>query len=155
MNRTTGPSWLNHPAFIPRGLLFVTLLAGLMSCACASATPTPSHASGAPSAQEVAALKDELQRFLNQQAADWTRGDLEAFCAVYAQDAVFISPSGKTVGRKAIFDRYTKRYRDDGAQMGSLTLSIEDIRIGPSGEMASITLRWTLTWPSKAPASGR
>ena len=30
------------------------------------------------------------------QAEAWTRGDLEAFCSVYAEDAVFVAPSGLT-----------------------------------------------------------
>ena len=94
------------------------------------------------------------RRGLDVQAADWTAGDLEGFCAVYAEDAVFISPSGKTVGRQAIFDRYTKRYREDGAEMGTLTLTVEDVRLSPAGDMASIAMRWALAWASREPASG-
>lgn len=119
-----------------------------------SSTTPASTAADAASAPNKDALKAELQAFLDEQAADWTDGDLEGFCAVYADDAVFISPSGKTVGRQAIFDRYTKRYREDGAEMGSLTLTVEDVRLSPSGDMASIAMRWALAWASREPASG-
>ena len=103
---------------------------------------------------DTAALEAHFEALLNTQADDWTQGNLEAFCAVYAEDAVFISPSGKTVGRQAIFDRYTRRYRENGADMGALTLTVEDIRVSPAGDMAAITLRWSLTWQDKEPASG-
>jgi ketosteroid isomerase-like protein len=129
-------------------LLLPTLLVG-----CASSQPEERPAP-APVAVDAEALKAELQAFLDVQAADWTEGDLEGFCAVYAEDAVFISPSGKTVGRQAIFDRYTKRYREDGAEMGTLTLTVEDVRLSPSGDMAAIAMRWALAWAAKDPASG-
>ncbi len=40
----------------------------------------------------LAAPRAEVLALLEQQVAAWNRGDLEAFCAVYADDAVFVSP---------------------------------------------------------------
>lgn len=133
-------------------LVLVALV--LLSAGCASPAATGSGATQAPHNVDAAAVRADLQAFLEHQAADWTAGDLEGFCAVYAEDAVFISPSGKTVGRQAIFDRYTQRYREGGAEMGALTLAIEDVRLSAGGSMASIAMRWTLVWQGKDPATG-
>jgi len=100
----------------------------------------------------AAGPKDEIAKLLNDQAAAWTRGDLDAFCAVYADDATFISPSGMTSGRKAVLDRYRKKYVDK-AGMGTLTLDVQEVRdAGESG--ASVVAQWTLTWPDKPKSSG-
>jgi uncharacterized protein (TIGR02246 family) len=133
------------------------LLAAAVGAGCVTssaerpATPAAPQPANPP---DVKATTAELQAFLDAQATDWTEGDLEGFCAVYAEDAVFISPSGKTVGRQAIFDRYTKRYREGGAKMGALTLTVDDVRLSPSGDMAAIAMRWSLTWERQDPASG-
>ena len=93
-----------------------------------------------------------IQPFLDDQAAAWTRGDLDAFCSVYAADATFVSPSGLTQGRQAVLDRYRKKYVDK-AGMGSLKLEVLETRaLGP--DAASATARWTLTWPDKPAAVG-
>lgn len=89
---------------------------------------------------------------LREQSTAWNRGDLEAFCAVYADDATFISPSGLTKGRQAVLARYRKKYVDK-AGMGSLSLDIQEVRsLQPAS--ASVVARWTLTWPDKPKASG-
>ena len=94
----------------------------------------------------------EIRKVLADQSAAWTRGDLEAFCAIYADDATFISPSGLTKGRQAVLDRYRKKYVDK-AGMGSLTLEIEEVR-AEGAASASVVARWTLTWPDKPKAEG-
>jgi uncharacterized protein (TIGR02246 family) len=95
---------------------------------------------------------EELEALLKSQAAAWSRGDLDAFCAVYADDATFISPSGLTKGRQAVLDRYRKKYVDK-AGMGSLALDIVEVR-GEREPFASVVARWTLTWPDKPKAEG-
>jgi uncharacterized protein (TIGR02246 family) len=95
----------------------------------------------------------EIQKLLNDQAAAWTRGDLQAFCAVYADDATFISPSGLTKGRQAVLDRYRKKYVDK-AGMGSLALEVLETRALASPHALSAIARWTLTWPDKPKAEG-
>ena len=95
---------------------------------------------------------EELSTLLHVQATAWTRGDLDAFCAVYADDATFVSPTGLTKGRQAVLDRYRKKYVDK-AGMGSLTLEIEEVRAA-NATTASVVARWTLTWPEKPKAEG-
>jgi len=63
----------------------------------------------------------EVRSILAEQVAAWNRGDVEAFCSVYADDATFLSPSGVTRGRAEILARYRSRYADRAA-MGTLAL---------------------------------
>ena len=94
----------------------------------------------------------EIGALLREQSAAWNRGDLPAFCAVYADDATFISPSGLTKGRQAVLDRYRKKYVDK-AGMGTLTLEIQEVR-ALKAATASVVARWTLAWPDKPKAEG-
>ncbi len=108
----------------------------------------------------------EIKQALDAQAAAWNRGDLEAFTAIYAEDASFVSPSGTVRGRQAVLDRYRKRYPDRAA-MGILTLEIQEVRILSGEEFtffgdtvvgrvqgASVVARWTLSYEGKPPATG-
>ena len=95
---------------------------------------------------------DELAKLLNDQAAAWTRGDLTAFCSVYAEDATFLAPSGLTKSRQAVVDRYRAKYVDKTG-MGTLTLAVDEVR-ALSADAASVVARWKLTWPDKPEASG-
>jgi uncharacterized protein (TIGR02246 family) len=117
-----------------RGLVLAWLLA---ACACGAG---------------AAHFELEVGRLLHDQSAAWNRGDLEAFCAVYAEDATFVSPSGLTTGRQAVLDRYRKKYVDKEG-MGSLTLDVKEMRAQPPAG-ASVVARWTLTWPDKPKAQG-
>jgi uncharacterized protein (TIGR02246 family) len=96
--------------------------------------------------------RENIANLLHKQAEAWTRGDLEAFCSVYADDAVFISTSGMTKGRDSVLARYRKKYVDKSG-MGALTLDVEEIRM-LSDANASVVARWTLTWPDKPKAEG-
>jgi len=108
---------------------------------------------------EVAALLDE-------QAAAWNRGDLEAFCSVYAEDAVFVSPSGLTRGRRAVLERYRAKYPDSAA-MGTLSFEVVETRTASGTEFSvlgdarpsavhgvSVVARWRLAYADREPASG-
>jgi peptidoglycan-N-acetylglucosamine deacetylase len=114
------------------------------------------------SEQVRAAVTDLLQT----QAAAWNRGDLEAFCAVYADDAVFLTPSGLTRGRQAVLDRYRTRYPTQEA-MGDLSLEPMEVRDvwGPEVTIlggavpshihgVSVVARWTLTRADGTSATG-
>ncbi|HEY1089336.1 MAG TPA: nuclear transport factor 2 family protein [Archangium sp.] len=93
----------------------------------------------------------EVLALLERQAAAWTRGDLDAFCSVYADDAVFVSPSGVTRGRAEVLARYQKRYPTRAA-MGRLTLMALDVR--ETGDSVSVAAKWTLEYDGKPPATG-
>jgi len=114
---------------------FVAALCALVMAAASSAAPA-----------------QELAKLLNDQAAAWTRGDLTAFCSVYAEDATFVSPSGLSKSRQAVLDRYRAKYVDKSG-MGTLTLAIDEVReLG--ADAASVVARWKLAWPDKPEASG-
>jgi len=115
---------------------------------------------GAEQAREGAAS------VLTTQVAAWNAGDLEAFCAVYAEDAAFVSSKGVTRGRKAIFERYRERYPDRAA-MGTLSLEVVEARPAAGVEVTmlgdaapsrvhavSVVARWRLAYGDRDPAQG-
>ena len=101
-------------------------------------------ASAQDSAREASAV-------LDAQIAAWNRGDLEAFCALYTEDAVFASTTGLHRGRQAVLERYRKRYPDRAA-MGTLAFEKEDLRA--TADAVSIVARWRLSYRDKPEASG-
>lgn len=96
-------------------------------------------------------LGDQLRALLTAQAAQWTAGDLEGFCGHYGDDAVFVSPSGRTDGREAVYQRYLKKYVD---KRGMGALSLEVLHLVADGNAASIAMKWRLVFEGKAPAEG-
>jgi len=105
------------------------------------------------------AARAAVEKLLADQAAAWNRGDLEAFCSAYTEDATFVSPSGTSQGRAMILDRYRAKY-PDAAAMGRLTLDVVEGRAagGPEVSMLgdampsrihaySVAARWTLAYP--------
>jgi len=103
---------------------------------------------------------------LAEQAAAWSRGDLDGFCAHYAEDAVFVSPSGLTRGRRAVLDRYRARYASPRA-MGTLALEPLDVREAWGTEVSAfgdalpsrthavtVAARWTLRREGEPDATG-
>lgn len=113
-----------------------------------AATPAPPGAHGAAVAQSP---REQVQALLLKQAQAWNEGDLDAFCSVYVDDAVFISPTGVTSGRDQVLARYKKRYPDKAA-MGALRFEFVDVR--SEGAVASVAAKWVLTYPKKPQASG-
>lgn len=96
----------------------------------------------------------EIEALIQEHAAIWNRGDLEAFAAFYAEDTVFLSPSGVHRGRDQVLARYRERYPDKAA-MGTLALEILDLRfaygdVQPDGFRAvtgvSVAGRWRLSY---------
>jgi uncharacterized protein (TIGR02246 family) len=100
---------------------------------------------------------DEVAALMAAQQEAWNRGDLEAFTSGYADDALFISPSGITRGRQAVLDRYRRSY-PDSASRGQLGFELIEMRVAtgiersmlddaqPGGVHAvSLVARWTLT----------
>jgi uncharacterized protein (TIGR02246 family) len=110
---------------------------------------------GSAAAQPASGPEAEVLALVQQSTRDWTRGDIDAFCAYYADDAVFVSPGSVTRGRQAVVERYRTRYADKAA-MGSLTLEPLDTRVapGPTPSTVSIAARWTLAYPDKPAATG-
>lgn len=111
--------------------------------------PASSRAAAPPGAP--GSLAAEIGALLERQAAQWTAGDLEGFCSHYADDAIFVSPSGRTDGRQAVYDRYKKKYVD---KKGMGALSLEVLHVVASGAAASVVMLWRLAFEGKAPAQG-
>ena len=107
--------------------------------------------------RRLAAARAKIEELLARQAADWSRGDLPAFCSAYDDEAVFVSPKGVSRGRQALLERYRQSYPDARA-MGTLKLETLDVRpmwgpeVTPLGDAtpgavhtAVVVARWTLT----------
>jgi uncharacterized protein (TIGR02246 family) len=93
-----------------------------------------------------------IETLLREQSAAWSRGDLDAFCSIYADDAFFVTPSGITRGRQAVLDRYRAKYPDRAA-LGTLSLEIQEFRdLGSDG--ASVAACWVLSYPGQEKKEG-
>lgn len=113
------------------------------------------HGAGEPGCARKA--EDAVKALLATQSAAWSRGDLEGFTAVYAEDASFLSPTGVTHGRRQVLERYRHRYPDKKA-MGILTLDVLETRTFPAGagegkscDIASVSVaaHWRLAYPDQ------
>ena len=116
--------------------------------------------------RRAARAREQIQQLLDRQSADWSRGDLAAFCSGYADDAVFVSPKGVSRGRQALLERYQQSYPDARA-MGKLALEVVELRpiwgpeVTPLGDAtpgaihsATVVARWSLQREGQAEASG-
>lgn len=110
--------------------------------------------------------REGVKRLLETQSAAWTRGDVDAFCSVYAEDAAFATPSGLTRGRQQVVERYKSRY-PGAAAMGALTLEVIEMRTAWGTEVSllddavpsrihavTVLARWTLKRSGQADATG-
>ena len=114
---------------------------------------------------EAAEARLEIEKLLAEQSAAWNRGDLDAFCAVYAEDATFLTPTGVTKGRAEVLARYRKKYPDAAAR-GTLSLEpfewrAEAARLAnpdparfKNVPTVAVAARWKLEYPAKPAASG-
>lgn len=90
---------------------------------------------------------------LEKQSADWNRGDLDAFCAIYAQDAIFLSPSGVRRGKAEVLAGYKKKYTSKEI-MGALSFEFLDARVAEGGKAVTVAAKWMLHRTQGADASG-
>jgi uncharacterized protein (TIGR02246 family) len=67
----------------------------------------------------------DIRAVLDAQAVAWNKGDLDGFMAGYWNDdkLTFVSGGDITFGWKATKERYIKRYKSEGKEMGKLTFS--------------------------------
>jgi beta-aspartyl-peptidase (threonine type) len=67
----------------------------------------------------------DIRAVLDAQTIAWNKGDLDGFLSGYWNDdkLTFISGGDITFGWKATKERYIKRYKSDGKEMGKLTFS--------------------------------
>jgi ketosteroid isomerase-like protein len=96
--------------------------------------------------------QDAIRGVLDEQVVAWNKGDLEGFMHGYwqAPDLSFFSGKDKTRGWQATLDRYQKKYRADGKEMGKLTFSDLDIDVlGP--DSAFVRGHWHLKMSKEEP----
>ena len=128
-------------------------LLALFAAAATTTTPKGKDVTSIPPLAPVQQVYDAI----DAQVSAWNRADLDGFCAVYADDALFVSPSGVTRGRAAVRERYGKKYGADKAGMGTLAIEPVEARAFPADATAksvSVAAKWTLTWPGKPDATG-
>jgi ketosteroid isomerase-like protein len=109
-------------------------------------------AGGAAGGPLAPAPLDEVKARLDAQRDAWNRGDLEAFCADYSDDCVFLSPSGLSRGKAEVLARYVKKYGGAKQTMGTLSFELIDDEASP--EIVSLAMRWKLVFTGKPEASG-
>jgi uncharacterized protein (TIGR02246 family) len=135
------------------------LLPALLSLALASFVAASEPPSGTKRVPAAPALATAARTLLETQAAAWNRGDLEAFCSVYADDAVFVTAFGLTKGRAEVLARYKTRYPDAVAR-GTLSfevLSVDVLAPEPSKKGAraiAVVARWKIAHADKPAAEG-
>ena len=100
--------------------------------------------------------KGEVLAVLQAQSAAWNRGDVDAFMAAGywpSAELTFYSQGSVTHGYDAVLERYRKRYKSEGAEMGRLEFSAIEVR--PLGERTALARgRWDLSFAAKPPVGG-
>ncbi|MGB7209159.1 MAG: DUF4440 domain-containing protein [Pyrinomonadaceae bacterium] len=94
--------------------------------------------------KEITKATNDIVSVMNKQAADWNRGDIDAFMKGYwnSEKLVFASGDGVTRGWQPTLDRYKKSY-DSRAKMGTLTFS--DLEVNVISKDAAVVLgSWSL-----------
>lgn len=139
----------------------MTLLrATLLACCCAAGvacagttarTATPSGAAAAPAPTELTAT---IEAQFRRSAADWNRGDLDAFMADYVHDSTttYVARGHLRHGWDAIRAGYAPRFAP-GAQRDSL--HFEEFTVRPLGaDHAVVFARFVLSRGDSVTASG-
>jgi beta-aspartyl-peptidase (threonine type) len=109
----------------------------------------------AQDADDSGAAVREVKAVLNQQVADWNKGDLEGFLTGYwnSPRIVFMSGGNRFDGFEAMRDRYRRRYKAEGKAMGQLAFSELDVEsLGPKAVF--VRGRFRLTLPDGAKPTG-
>jgi len=102
-------------------------------------------AGGAPAfgAAPPAGADREVRAVLEEQAKAWNAGKLERFMDTYwdSDELTFFSGDVVNRGRKAVLERYRKRYQARGQEMGRLTFSELEVSV-LSADRALARGRW-------------
>ena len=97
----------------------------------------------------------KIEKLLKDQNEAWNRGDLDGFMAGYwdSPNLEFVSGTTTTMGYQPTKERYFKRYKAEGKEMGILTFS--DIAVTPRNEEeAEVTGRWKVVMSKESPSGG-
>jgi beta-aspartyl-peptidase (threonine type) len=117
---------------LPPALLFFCSVVGT-----APEKPTPEQA---------------VRAVLDAQVRAWNRGDLEGFMSGYwkSPELTFTSGGDNTRGWDATLERYRKRYKAEGKEMGKLTFSDVSVTV-LTPDAAYVRGRWQLVLSKEKP----
>lgn len=101
--------------------------------------------------QVLPTAEADIRAVLDAQVEAWNRGDLDGFMAGYSDTEHLRFASGDTVttGFAATKDRYFKRYKADGKEMGKLTFSEVTVEAHTTN-VAIVRGRWHLKYEKSA-----
>ena len=91
------------------------------------------------------AAASAIRAVLDEQAAAWNKGDIDAFMRGYwkSPELTFYSGGTVTSSWEATLQRYRSRYRGEGREMGKLDFSEVEIHV-LAGDAAWVGGRWHL-----------
>ena len=100
--------------------------------------------------------KPEVAKVLATQQAAWNRSDLNGFMASYwkSEQLAFCGGAEMTYGWQATYDRYARKYKGEGKEMGNLSFSEVDV-IQADDKSASARGKYLLQFHDGKTASGR
>ena len=138
---------------------FMRRLGILLAGAVLASAPAASEKARVTRVPAPASVFAEARMLLETQAAAWNRGDLEAFCSVYAEDALFVTAFGLTKGRAEVLERYRKRYPDSNAR-GTLSFEVLSVDVAAPAprkgapDAIGVVARWTISHTDRPAATG-
>ena len=100
--------------------------------------------------------KPEVVNVLTEQQAAWNRGDLDGFMASYwkSDRMAFCGGSEMTYGWKPTYDRFAKKYKGEGKEMGKLSFEEVDV-LHADDDGAGARGKYRLLFKDGKTASGR
>ena len=102
----------------------------------------------------VSGAGDHARLLLTTQAAAWNEGDLDGFMLGYWNDPELTFYSDNTIekGYQPLKQRYFKKYKADGKEMGKLTFS--DVEVQPKSDTFAVVRGHWKVEKSKETAEG-
>lgn len=140
------------PAFLP-ALLFLAGCAGARKSSPPPGSMMVDHPMHTPTLvsmrmldEQARAMQDSaIMQVVRARVDDWNRGDLDAFLAMYDEDAGYVQGTGFSRGREAVRRAHAERwFRDGGTPNARLSASL--VRTQTLGaQMRLLVLAWTAT----------
>jgi ketosteroid isomerase-like protein len=119
-----------------KSLVVLLIAPGILAC-----SRTPHGSASVPreaTAADVSAIKAELERLYEQNAAAFSRGDVAAVMALRAPDFHTITPDG-AVRDRAAMERYTQGFINGIRKWNAQTITIDSLRVSGDTAFAVVT----------------